>query len=105
MCCCYAGGYVEVFVSGYVRLSPRVPISLHSETALGGWIMLNVQEVLYGFRFRIQGKPEPSQFFRMAFWIGFTINTLVIETWLRSRAKNAQRSNSPEAGASQSPRR
>jgi hypothetical protein len=29
---------------------------------------------------------EPSQFFGMAFWIGFTINTLVIETWLRSKA-------------------
>jgi hypothetical protein len=32
---------------------------------------------------------EPSQFFGMAFWIGFTINTLVIEIWLRSRAKAA----------------
>jgi hypothetical protein len=29
---------------------------------------------------------EPRQFFGMAFWIGFTINTLVIETWLRSQA-------------------
>jgi hypothetical protein len=29
---------------------------------------------------------EPSQFFGIAFWIGFTINTLVIETWLRLQA-------------------
>jgi len=28
---------------------------------------------------------EPSQFFGIAFWIGFSINTLVIELWLRSR--------------------
>jgi hypothetical protein len=26
---------------------------------------------------------QPSQFFGMAFWIGFTINTVVIEAWLR----------------------
>jgi hypothetical protein len=30
---------------------------------------------------------QPSQFFGMAFWIGFTINTLVIETWLRMRSR------------------
>jgi hypothetical protein len=29
---------------------------------------------------------EPSQFFGMAFWIGFSINTLIVELWLRSRA-------------------
>ena len=28
---------------------------------------------------------EPSQFFGMAFWIGFSINTVVVELWLRSR--------------------
>jgi hypothetical protein len=27
----------------------------------------------------------PHQFFGIAFWIGFSINTLVIEFWLRSR--------------------
>jgi len=27
----------------------------------------------------------PSQFFGVAFWIGFSINTLVFEVWLRSR--------------------
>jgi hypothetical protein len=30
---------------------------------------------------------EPNQFFGMAFWIGFTINTVVIETWLRLQAR------------------
>jgi hypothetical protein len=29
---------------------------------------------------------EPRQFFGMAFWIGFSINTIVVELWLRSRA-------------------
>jgi hypothetical protein len=29
---------------------------------------------------------EPRQFFGIAFWIGFSINTLVVEFWLRSRA-------------------
>jgi hypothetical protein len=28
---------------------------------------------------------EPAQFFGIAFWIGFSINTLVVELWLRSR--------------------
>jgi hypothetical protein len=30
---------------------------------------------------------EPSQFFGIAFWIGFTINTVTIEAWLRMQAK------------------
>ncbi len=30
---------------------------------------------------------EPSQFFGIAFWIGFSINTLVVEVWLRSRGR------------------
>jgi hypothetical protein len=28
---------------------------------------------------------EPSQFFGMAFWIGFSINTMIVELWLRAR--------------------
>jgi hypothetical protein len=27
---------------------------------------------------------EPSQFFGMAFWIGFSINTIIVEMWLRA---------------------
>ena len=30
---------------------------------------------------------QPSQFFGMAFWIGFSINTLLIEFFLRSRVR------------------
>ena len=30
----------------------------------------------------------PSQFFGIAFWIGFSINTFVIELWLRSRERH-----------------
>jgi hypothetical protein len=33
---------------------------------------------------------EPRQFFGMAFWIGFSINTIVVELWLRSRAERAR---------------
>lgn len=32
---------------------------------------------------------EPRQFFGIAFWIRFTINTLAIELWLRSRRGTA----------------
>jgi hypothetical protein len=32
----------------------------------------------------------PSQFFGIAFWIGFSINTFVIELWLRSRERHVQ---------------
>ena len=32
---------------------------------------------------------EPSQFFGIAFWIGFSINTTIVELWLRSREREA----------------
>lgn len=31
----------------------------------------------------------PNQFFGMAFWIGFSINTMVVEIWLRSRRRSS----------------
>ncbi|MBV8834491.1 MAG: hypothetical protein JO108_35280, partial [Acidobacteriaceae bacterium] len=31
----------------------------------------------------------PEQFFGIAFWIGFSINTVVVELWLRSRRRAA----------------
>ena len=34
---------------------------------------------------------EAKQFFGIAFWIGFSINTLVVELWLRSRDRQAER--------------
>jgi hypothetical protein len=33
---------------------------------------------------------EPRQFFGIAFWIGFSINTVIIELWLRSRHYDSQ---------------
>jgi hypothetical protein len=30
---------------------------------------------------------EPSQFFGIAFWTGFSINTIIVELWLRSRER------------------
>jgi hypothetical protein len=30
---------------------------------------------------------EPNQFFGIAFWIGFSINTVAVELWLRSRSR------------------
>jgi hypothetical protein len=32
----------------------------------------------------------PSQFFGIAFWIGFSINTVAVEIWLRSRRGRLQ---------------
>jgi hypothetical protein len=32
----------------------------------------------------------PSQFFGIAFWIGFSINTIVVEVWLRSPARRSK---------------
>jgi hypothetical protein len=34
---------------------------------------------------------EPRQFFGIAFWIGFSINTIAIEFWLRPRKRKSQR--------------
>jgi uncharacterized membrane protein YsdA (DUF1294 family) len=31
---------------------------------------------------------EPKQFFGIAFWIGFSINTVAVELWLRSRSRD-----------------
>jgi hypothetical protein len=33
---------------------------------------------------------EPRQFFGWAFWIGFSVNTLVVERWLRSTESPAR---------------
>lgn len=33
----------------------------------------------------------PHQFFGMAFWIGFSLNTVIIELWLRSRNHSSER--------------
>jgi hypothetical protein len=33
---------------------------------------------------------EPRQFFGLAFWIGFSINTIFVELWLRSRKRISQ---------------
>jgi len=33
---------------------------------------------------------SPEQFFGIAFWIGFSINTLMVELWLRSQAGKSQ---------------
>jgi hypothetical protein len=54
---------------------------------------------------------EPGQFFGIAFWIGFSINTLAVELWLRSRGRQSQmkkaaytvgRSCDPDASEGQS---
>jgi Predicted membrane protein (DUF2306) len=34
---------------------------------------------------------EPKQFFGIAFWIGFSINTIAVELWLHSRGRQSQR--------------
>jgi hypothetical protein len=31
----------------------------------------------------------PAQFFGIAFWIGFSLNTVVMELWLRTRGRAA----------------
>lgn len=41
----------------------------------------------------------PSQFFGIAFWIGFSINTLVVEIWLRTADHRAKHANSGAAQA------
>jgi hypothetical protein len=33
---------------------------------------------------------SPEQFFGIAFWIGFSINTLIVEPWLRSQEGKSQ---------------
>jgi hypothetical protein len=38
---------------------------------------------------------QPNQFFGIAFWIGFSINTLVVELWFRSRDRQAERMAMP----------
>jgi hypothetical protein len=36
---------------------------------------------------------EPRQFFGVAFWIGFSINTIIVEVWLRSGRRIHERGN------------
>jgi hypothetical protein len=39
---------------------------------------------------------EPKDFFGYAFWIGFSINTVIVELWLRSRPRFG--ADTPESG-------
>jgi hypothetical protein len=41
----------------------------------------------------------PHEFFGIAFWIGFSINTVVVELWLRSRQRAALYGSSPFTAA------
>jgi hypothetical protein len=36
---------------------------------------------------------QPSQFFGLAFWIGFSINTIIVELWLQSTGRHFQAEN------------
>jgi hypothetical protein len=40
---------------------------------------------------------EPRQFFGIAFWIGFSINTAVFELWIRSADHRSRRNKSKSA--------
>jgi hypothetical protein len=33
---------------------------------------------------------QPQQFFGLAFWIGFSINTIAVQLWRRSRERKSQ---------------
>jgi hypothetical protein len=39
---------------------------------------------------------EPQQFFGLAFWIGFSLNTIAVELWLRSRDRRLTANSPPE---------
>ena len=39
---------------------------------------------------------QPRQFFGVAFWIGFSINTIIVEVWLRSGRQTAERDTALE---------
>jgi len=43
---------------------------------------------------------EPRQFFGMAFWLGFSINTVVVELWLRRRGRQLRAPRSAPIAAS-----
>ena len=45
---------------------------------------------------------EPKQFFGIAFWIGFSINTIAVELWLHSRGRQSQRERMAAHPATQS---
>lgn len=47
----------------------------------------------------------PRQFFGLAFWIGFLINTIAVELWLRTGPGRAKRPSSPTSSAASSPQR
>ena len=51
-----------------------------------------------GFFFATRGLTglEPEQFFGLAFWIGFSINTLAVELWLRRERGSGNLSARPE---------
>jgi hypothetical protein len=55
--------------------------------AVGILLGIATTRPVIGFFFATSGKTHmtPSQFFGIAFWIGFSINAIAVELWLRSK--------------------
>jgi hypothetical protein len=78
---------------GFMRRGEVVEKMRWTLRAVGILLGIATTRPVMGVFFATRGLThlEPSQFFGIAFWIGFSINTIVIELWVRSRDRQVQR--------------
>ena len=72
---------------GYMRRGQLLLERLWMTRAIGILLGIATTRPVMGIFFATSSLThlEPKQFFGIAFWIGFSINTVVVELWLRSR--------------------
>jgi hypothetical protein len=80
---------------GYMRRGESLQKMRWMLRAIGILLGIATTRPVMGVFFATRGLThlEPRQFFGIAFWIGFSINTIAIELWLRPRKRKSQ----PEA--------
>jgi hypothetical protein len=81
----------SLFRAWYLRSEPVSSLRWLTR-AIGILLGIATTRPVMGIFFATTGATHlsPHQFFGIAFWIGFSINTLIVELWLRSRGGESQ---------------
>jgi hypothetical protein len=81
----------SLFRAWYLRSEPVSSLRWLTR-AIGILLGIATTRPVMGIFFATTGATHlsPHQFFGIAFWIGFSINTLIVELWIRSRGGESQ---------------
>ena len=81
----------SLFRAGYLRRDPVLKLRWMTR-AIAVLLGIATTRPVMGIFFATSSVTHlsPEQFFGIAFWIGFSINTLIVELWLRSQEGKSQ---------------